>query len=298
MVRKVLKTECIGCQVVNDQLLYTAKLPDDAVDFSARHEKVGHYHHRIVRCENCGLVRSDPIFSVDEISQLYAASLYSYDAQAGFAADTYERLWKKFFCTLPRDASILEVGCGNGFFLSRLKAEGFDEVSGVEPSIDSCQRSEDGLNIHCDMFPSDQLYGLKFDVILNFHVIDHVVNPRVFLESCWDHLNPGGKLLTVCHDQGSLSARILGRFSPIYDIEHVFLFSMDTLKSLQTDVGFSVKASGKLRNTYPLGYWLQYVPWTSYLRQVLPRIMSIPLSLNAGNQFSLAVKDIQTKSCS
>ena len=46
--------------------------------FSARRipDKI---HYRIVRCQKCGLVRSDPIIDLETLTDLYTQSIQTYD---------------------------------------------------------------------------------------------------------------------------------------------------------------------------------------------------------------------------
>ena len=46
-------------------------------------------------------------------------------------------------------------------------------------------------------------------------------------------------MLCVVHNRRALSARLLGRRSPIYDIEHLQLFSRPSVRSLMERPGFA-----------------------------------------------------------
>ena len=79
-------------------------------------------------------------------------------------------------------------------------------------------------------------------------------------------LAPSGAMLIVCHDRRALSARILRRRSPIFDIEHVQLFSAEVFCVLLREAGFERVEVHPLRNRYPLRYWLQLAPLAARLK--------------------------------
>src|ERR1017187_1719589 len=89
-------------------------------------------HYRMVRCNNCGLVRSDPVADPALIAELYARSTFDYANEAKPLQRTYGRYLKK----LGKDVtnhSLLEIGCGNGFFLEQALRQGYGDDWGVEP---------------------------------------------------------------------------------------------------------------------------------------------------------------------
>lgn len=281
---------CPLCSGGVDDILYRERLSGaHATDFSARSTSIGETHFRIVRCSGCGLVRSDPIYRPETIHKLYEQSQFLYSDVAGFAAATYRRLFLKSLPSVGSTARILDVGCGNGFFLEALLAAGFDDVWGVEPSVDACAAAptELGGRIFNEHFPADSLAKGSVDVITSFHLLDHVTDPVAFLCECKTLLKPGGWLLIVCHNERSLSAKILGERSPIYDVEHVFLFNLRTIRALATRAGLSAIRSWPILNSYPLHYWMRYTPLVRGVE--LPKgLADWPVSLPAGNMALVA----------
>ena len=91
-------------------------------------------------------------------------------------------------------------------------------------------------------------------------VRQHVPDPLVFCRDAAGLLAEGGVLMLVCHDWRSRVNRALGRRSPIYDIEHVQLFSAPSARVLLERSGLvDVRARG-IRNRYPLSYWTRLAP--------------------------------------
>ena len=92
------------------------------------------------------------------------------------------------------------------------------------------------------------------------------------------------------------SAKLLGRKSPIFDIEHLQLFSPASMRALLDSAGFSRIETYSVFNRYPLKYWAKLFPFPAGVkRHVLgglqvtrPGLWVIPLP--AGNLASIAYK--------
>ena len=128
----------------------------------------------------------------------------------------------------------------------------------------------DDLLIINDIYKPALLGDRKFDAICSFHVIDHLRDPKSTVESFAEVLNPGGYVLIVCHDVESWSAKLLDGHSPIFDVEHIYLFSRKTLVLLLERAGFTCLEVDSLANTYPLGYWLRMLPVVNKISATIP----------------------------
>ena len=133
--------------------------------------------------------------------------------------------------------------------------------------------------------------GQEFDLICAFHVVDHLTQPSETLHSLCECLAPGGLVLIVCHDVEAWSAKLLGSLSPIFDVEHVYLFSQETIARLLTICGLEVVEVGSLKNRYPLSYWLRMAPFGKWLDQLTPNSVGrLSIALKAGNLYVLGQK--------
>jgi SAM-dependent methyltransferase len=90
-----------------------------------------------------------------------------------------------FLDPIPKDARILEIGCGNGWVGKYLRQHGWGNYIGLDivPPADYVGSIKDWRKLGLD--PE------SFDVIIAFEVVEHV---DCFRE-CYDLLKPGGKLL-------------------------------------------------------------------------------------------------------
>lgn len=245
--------------------------------------KPDHVHYQILRCRRCGLVFSSPILLPAKIARFYRSSLCTYEEQIPFATETYLELFERAVSNLGDLGSlrVLEIGCGNGFFLSALWERGVREVFGVEPSKKMVSDAPVKLRkrIITDIFRAGQFPKNHFDLVSTFHTLDHIVDVSLFMEEVFFLLKKGGVFLAVVHDTEGLSVKLLGERSPIFDIEHIFLFNRETLRKLCEKFGFWVIDVVEVQNKYPLSYWLKMLG----VPEKLVSFLRIPISLRAGN---------------
>jgi SAM-dependent methyltransferase len=91
-------------------------------------------HYRLVMCKRCGLVRFNPIAPYDFLAQLYQQSAFTYSEEIGNLRKTYGNSLSQLSAYGAHKLSLLEIGCGNGFFLEEALTQGYLHVQGVEPS--------------------------------------------------------------------------------------------------------------------------------------------------------------------
>jgi 2-polyprenyl-6-hydroxyphenyl methylase/3-demethylubiquinone-9 3-methyltransferase len=97
---------------------------------------------------------------------------------------------------------LLDIGCGGGLLSEPMARLGFD-VTGVDASARnigaaSTHAAEQGLVIdyRCDTAENLLAAGAgPFDVILNMEVVEHVADPRAFLQDTASLLAPGGVMV-------------------------------------------------------------------------------------------------------
>jgi SAM-dependent methyltransferase len=109
---------------------------------------------------------------------------------------------------LPKDARILELGCGTGHNLAMLSA--FGHVEGLELDDEARALSEKRLGRKVMSSPLPELAEVpdcNYDLIGAFDVIEHIDDDRAALASIATKLRPGGKfVMTVPAHQWMWSA--------------------------------------------------------------------------------------------
>ena len=296
MTAQLDRTACAICGPGADaEELYPANFsPADfnAEIFSARRVP-DRVHYRMVRCSSCGLVRSDEIIDSETMAVLYSKGTFDYGDEIAALRRTYGRYLRRLDdFGVQRDA-LLEVGCGNGFFLVEALDQGYRKVVGVEPSQDAIARADPRVRhgIVAQMFGPGVVEPATFDVVCFFQVFDHVPDPGAVLDEALKALRPGGLILCLNHNVRAVSARLLGERSPIIDIEHTYLYDPATIRRLAEAHGFHTLHVGSVTNTYSPAYIAQLLPLPRVvkrgLRQAtsLPAIRSMSVRVPLGNMY-------------
>jgi SAM-dependent methyltransferase len=274
----MIHTQCAICESdAWDGELYAGRLGEDAATcerFSARRQP-DRVHYRMVRCRKCGLIRSDPVLPEAELARLYQGSSFDYEEESGCAGLTYARYVRDSLPLFKGRARLLEIGCGNGFFLEKALELGFAEVHGVEPSQQAVEAAPPAVRgrIKNELFQEGLYPPAWFSLICGFQVLDHLTRPNEVLRACRVLLQPGGVALFINHDAGAWTNRILGERSPIIDIEHTYLYDKKTMARIFRKNGFEVLRVFPVRNEYPLAYWCKMAPLPSWLKtRLLPAV--------------------------
>ena len=300
-VFELIPTVCAICDKLDNAVeLYPANFDRQAFNpatFSAR-RLPDRLHYRIVCCKVCGLVRSDPIIDSQTLEQLYGESTQTYDQELDNLRVTYVKYLSRAGKWITQKNSLLEIGCGSGFFLTEALNQGFLSVRGVEPSREAVEKAKLGKNaqIICDVMRPNLFDPQSFDIVCMFQVFDHLPNPNELLEECYKLLKPGGVVLILNHDVGSFSAKMLGANSPIIDIEHTYLYSKNTIRKIVSKHGFDVLEVGSVVNTYSFSYLIHLIPLPIQMKKKLldffnkSRIGFLKMSIRLGNLYMIARK--------
>ena len=269
----------------------------DSMSFSSRKVPEA-LHHRLLECASCDLLYASPVPTFESLTDAYREAGYESGEEARYAAATYEEVFASLAPRLPDLRGAVDIGAGDGAFLERLRAAGFDEIVGFEPSDAPLATAPADIrtSIRPEPFGAGVLPDESFTLVSCMQTIEHVLDP---LEVCRDAvraLAPRGAVLIACHDRRALTARVLKQRSPIFDIEHVQLFSEQSVRTLLRLAGLERIEVRPLRNRYPLRYWLQLAPMPERMRAILRKMLATgrlidrPVRLGVGNLVAIGYK--------
>ena len=143
-------------------------------------------------------------------------------------------------------ARVLEIGPGNGTFLRMATAAGYRMV-GIEMDARCCDQLSrvHGLDVHICDDPARKVPELgRFDVVVAWHVLEHILDLSGLLRSARKALLPGGRLLIAVPDPTCFHARMHGsRWRHLDAPRHIHLFPAAALVSACTSLGFVHEAT-------------------------------------------------------
>jgi len=214
-------------------------------------------------CAGCGIARLEPFPGEDEVRALYGRSYFDAWGMQGEAGREAVRAMKTttFARRLrglgrARDGeALLDVGCATGFLLHAAREAGW-EPWGVELSAfaaEEAAREFPGRIFHGTLEEARFPDG-RFGVVVLSDLLEHVREPLVFLHEVRRVLRPGGRLLIVTPDLGSLSARVMGRRWFHRKAEHLWYFTRRSLSGLLERAGFRPRACRSVRKALTLAY--------------------------------------------
>jgi SAM-dependent methyltransferase len=269
----------------------------DRYAFSSR--KTPEYmHYRLLECGRCDVLYANPLPTRESLDAAYREAAFDSSVEARHASDAYAGLLPSILSNISRREAALDIGTGDGAFLEHLLRFGFERVVGVEPSrapVEVARPTVRGLIRQSPFHPADFEKG-SFSLVTCFQTLEHVYEPLALCRGAFDLLHPGGAVLLVCHDRRALSARVLGTRSPIFDIEHLQLFSRESLGYALREAGYESVTTLPVVNRYPLSYWLRLLPLPLRAKAVALGALQksglgkVPLRLAAGNFAAIGYK--------
>src|SRR5918911_3350685 len=225
-----------------------------------------------VRCRSCGLIYLNPRPTLDELPRIYPPTYHAYNFSKNRFGIVYRarseieaRRLLRWCHSLPDDARILDVGCGDGFHLSLLRAFGKPgwRLEGVEPSASAAQAArESGLTVHQGIVQQLDLPRDSYDLVLLIQTVEHVDDPVGVLRAVRSLLRPGGRVVIVTDNTDTIDFKIFqGRHWGGYHFpRHWNLFNRATLHGLARKVEMEVET---------LEWLLSPVNWVYSLHNLL-----------------------------
>lgn len=148
------------------------------------------------RCAECGSVFVGNDIGPEELGRAYSTlnTKAYYEEIASENRKKMSNAIEHLGELIPRSASVLDVGTGNGQFVERLHEAGFTDLSAHEiPGADLSGIERITRDLYQDFdygsIPSD-----RFDAVTLLDVVEHVPKPQYLMNACHRVLKPGGVL--------------------------------------------------------------------------------------------------------
>jgi 2-polyprenyl-3-methyl-5-hydroxy-6-metoxy-1,4-benzoquinol methylase len=245
---------------------------------------------QVKECQNCGLGYTTPRVQADRIHEIYESDKYfASDSAETFGYNDYDRDVEAYIRTFRRKsawilkhakqppARVLEVGAAGGAFLKVMQDQGY-EVHGTEVSphmVQAARRRFGFSHLHEGRLLDVDLKDNSFDIVALFDVIEHLPDPIAELKRCFSLLTGNGVLVLQTQDLGSRTRKLLGaRWQHFKQLEHIYHFNHETLRSLLSRAGFELRATTR-RNA---GKYVRVAEFADRAERVcgVPRFLTSP----------------------
>jgi SAM-dependent methyltransferase len=240
---KVEHVNCIICEKDDTEFL-----------FSARDRQFGlPGEFKVLKCRDCGLVYLNPRPTKGEITKYYPDRYGPHQLILGTIIKHNRFIWQHYIQLFTRKSDpwsledlskgkILDVGCGSGADLKKLRDKGW-ETYGVDISSIAVKHARKlGLDVFSGELNEAMFPNGYFDVIVMKYALEHMHNPLKVLNEAHRILRDDGLLVIGVPNINSMEAKIFKGYWYHLDVpRHLYHFSPHTLELLLKKSKFSIR---------------------------------------------------------
>lgn len=201
----------------------------------------------VVVCRACGGAFADGIPTQAALDRYYAeASKYVYDQRDGAESEHDAQRLQGIAGIIARHVPahltrILDIGCATGRLLAELRALGFVNLEGLDPSP-SCSAialRRHGMHVRNLTLAELGDVGEQFGLAILVGVLEHLVDLDASLEQIARVLEPGGLVYIEVPDVTAFADWPNAPYQD-FSTEHLIFFSPSSLTTAMKRAGFSV----------------------------------------------------------
>jgi len=198
-------------------------------------------NHDIIKCDKCKSLYyagEDPVLGYE--NEVMNQNYWQHYSQIG--AGLTAMLEPLFYLGERARGSLLDVGCGFGYVVDFYNKIGYGDAIGLETAgygkVGARLLGAPIINSY--YADCKEIKGKKFEIIFSCEVLEHVPNPKAFIEEISVGLKDSGILVLTTPSSNVINSNaneseVIGSLSPDY---HYFLSSPKALENLLRDCGY------------------------------------------------------------
>jgi len=199
------------------------------------------------RCLECKSVQINPFPKIEDLVAAYDIDYHGYtnSADKGFIYGALYKVQNFFFKrslhgVVNKSSVVLDVGCGNGEFLARLKPLGVEKLYGIDFNERAVElATSHSIKVFKGVFSQYSSSNITFDTIFMNNYLEHTLDPKSELLKAKSLLSPNGFLIGEVPNFNSIDRHLFNRYWGGNHVpRHTFQFEPATLKNLLKEAGF------------------------------------------------------------
>jgi 2-polyprenyl-3-methyl-5-hydroxy-6-metoxy-1,4-benzoquinol methylase len=206
------------------------------------------------RCDDCSFLFTNPRPYAEEIYKYYQSDKYIshsdkkeglgimykiYDIIRNFSIKSKLKLIKKY----NNSGNLMDLGCGLGYFLDAAIKDKTFKCIGVDISEDAIEYVKKSFNYDVINENTLDTHNIKYDVITQWHVLEHVHYLNERMVQLNNLLTENGTLFIAVPNSNSWDALHYKKFWDGFDVpRHLYHFNINSFTELMNKHNFDVKA--------------------------------------------------------
>ena len=199
----------------------------------------------LMRCANCKVIYLNPrltlasIVTVENASEVYNFSRDTAEEQIKTHCTDIVR-WLEGYCMQTSGRRLLDIGCNRGLLMEAARRQGW-QVTGVEISPESASRARNDYQVTVYSMLDEVPTMQRFDLITAWHVLEHTLDPVVFLRQAAQRLTARGILAIQVPSFDYLDEfRKRGQLTSLLCAVHNFYYTYDSIQTVLDAAGLKL----------------------------------------------------------
>lgn len=234
---------CEICGAEDWDLAYKGPIRDGAFGHLIQDAQVG-------RCIGCGAERLAEGFCLSDTA--YTTPEYRRKLNQGLKTEDYLKVHNPLQVhtlevsepLITQDTIVADIGCAGGSLLDHIQNITAEQVA-IEPCEIYHERlSGKGYNVFPNLIQSYRDWSGRVELAFSIHVVEHVSNPKSFLEEIRVLMAPGGRLVLATPNRRDLLLDLLPDVYRefFYRVVHRWYFDADSLGNCARRAGWKLES--------------------------------------------------------